>query len=452
MRRIWITTGMVCFFFNVPAIHAQKIWTLEECIAYAHDNNLRVKRQALLARTAEHDYDYARAQVLPTANAFGNYKFNKGRAPNFDDYSYVDQAFKDANVGLESRLEIFNGMSNYNNIRASKFSLLSKLEDIEDLKNEITIKIAGAYLEILLNEELQKVAIEQLDITRQQVEKNQKLVEVGNMSRGELYEIQAQEAKEKANVTKARNALSISYLTLMQYMDLENENLDNFRIDTSDLSIEDANPLREIDSVYADAIRVLPMVKSAEYNLKSMEKDLSVYQGLRSPSVSVRYLYYTLWSEISMDPENPTGSYPWQKQLGDKGYQQLTFSLEVPVFNRLAVQNRISTAKVNVLDARVNLDQTRQTLYKTIQQAYADAVAAIEDYESSLETVHSMSEAFKFAEQRYNVGTVSSVDYNIAKNNLTKAQSDLAQAKYLYIFYTKILDFWAGVPISLQGS
>ncbi len=433
----------------MTALYAQKVWTLEECITYAHDNNLEVKRQELMALAAEHDYDYAWAQTLPTANVFGNYTFNKGRAPNFDDYTYVNQSFQDANVGIESRLEVFRGLYNLNNIRSSKMGLLSTLEDIDDLKNEITIKIAGAYLQILLNEELLKVAIEQLDITHQQVVKNERLVEVGNISRGQLYEIQAQEAKEKANVTKARNTLSISYLTLMQYMDLENENLDNFKVDTSDLTIEDANPLRVVDSVYSDALRVLPMVRSAEYNLKSMQQGLIANQGLRSPSISVRYLYYTLWSQISVDPENPADIYQWQKQLQDKGYQQLTLSLNIPVFNKLQIQNRISNAKVNLLDAQVNLDQAKQTLYKQIQQAYADAVAAIEDYESNLETVYSMDEAFRFAEERFNVGTVSSVDYNIAKNNLTKAQSDLVQAKYFYIFYTKILDFYAGVPITL---
>ena len=449
MRRIWILTGVLCLLITSPALQAQKVWTLEECIGYAHDNNLQVKRQALLARAAEHDYDYARAQTLPTANAFGNYQMNKGRAPNFDDYTYVNRSFHDGNVGVASRLEVFNGLYNLNAIRSSKFNLLSKLEDIEDLKNEITINIAGAYLQILLNEELLKVTIEQLDITHQQVEKNEQLVEVGNMSRGELYEIQAQEAVEKANVTKARNTLLISYLTLMQYMDLENEKLTDFKVDTSDLTIDDANPLRWVDSVYTDALSVLPMVRSAEYNLKSMEKGLSANKGLRSPSISARYQYYTLWSEISSDPLNPGQSYPWQNQFKDKGYQTLTFSLSVPIFNRMQIQNRISNAKVYVLDAQVNLDQTKQTLYKNIQQAYADAFAAIEDYESNTETVYSMQEAFNYTEERFNVGTVSSVDYNISKNNLTKAQSDLAQAKYLYIFYTKILDFWAGIPISL---
>ena len=126
--------------------------------------------------------------------------------------------------------------------------------------------------------------------------------------------------------------------------------------------------------------------------------------------------------------------------------------LNIPVFNRLYTQNRISNAKVGVMDAQVGLEQTKQTLFKTIQQAYADARAALDNYDSNLETVKSMEEAFFYTEQKFNVGMVSSVDYNIAKNNLTRAQSDLLQAKYLYIFNTKILDFWAGKPITLSGS
>ncbi|GAG38792.1 unnamed protein product, partial [marine sediment metagenome] len=182
----------------------------------------------------------------------------------------------------------------------------------------------------------------------------------------------------------------------------------------------------------------------------SMERGLSAARGLRSPNISVRYLYYTLYSEISSNPLDPDVLYPWQDQLKDKGYQQLTFSLNIPIANRFMAQNRISNAKVNVLDAEINLDQTKQTLFKTIQQAYADANAALEDYEANLEAVQSMQEAFNYTEQKFDVGIVNSVDYNLAKSNLTKAQSDLVSAKYKFIFYTKILDFWAGRPITLS--
>ena len=448
MRRIWTLVGILCFMDSAMELRAQKPWTLGECIVYALDNNLQLKRQQLQNRTAVNDFNWARAQTLPTVNAFTNYRYNKGRAPDFDTYTYVDRAFEDGNLGIESRLDIFNGLYNYNTIRQSKLSMLAGLENIESLKNEITVQIVSAYLQVLLNEELLRVTEDQLEITRQQVSKNKKMLEVGNLSRGDLYEIEAQEARERAIVTRARNTLSISYLDLMQYMDLENVRIEDFRIEQPELGIEQAKILKPVDSLYTDALR-LPMIKSAEYNLQSLEKGLSAARGLRSPNVSVRYLYYTLYSEISDNPLSEDDFYRWQDQLRDKGYRQLTFSLNIPIANRLDVQHRISNAKVNLLDAGVNLDQTRQTLYKTIQQVYADAISALDDYEAGEEAVESMREAFHYTEQKLNVGIVSSMDYNVAKNDFAKAQSDLLSAKYQYIFYTRILDFWTGHPISL---
>ena len=439
----------LCLVLPVCLASAQKQWSLEDCINYAHENNLQVQRQKLAVRSAESNLLTARSQTLPTANAFGNYTFNKGRAPNFDTYEYVDQAFEDGNIGIESRLNLFAGLSTYYSIRQNRFSLMARLEDIEDLKNNITISIGGSYLQILLNTELLKIAEDQLSITRQQVEKNQRLVDVGNLSRGDLYEIKAQEARESATVVTARNDLKISYLDLAQFMDLEPAEIEMFSIVMPELTIEDASKLRPVDSIYNDALKVMPMVKSAEYELLGFKKGLSAARGGRYPSLSARYLYYTLYSEISVSPEDPMAPYRWQDQLQDKGYQQLSFSLEVPLFNRFNTQNRISLAKVSMLDAEVNLEQTKQTMYKSIQQAYVDAHAALENYDANLETVRSMEEAFNHTQQKYNVGMVSTVDFNLSKNNLTKAQSDLLQAKYQYIFYTKILDFWAGKPIKL---
>jgi len=451
MKRIWIFTGFLCMVSASPVLHGQKVWTLEECIEHAHDQNLQVQRQELLSKRAENNYLYTRAQVLPNANIGANYTYNQGRALNTEDYEWINQSFFDGSIGFESRLNLFSGLSTYHYIQQSKYSLLSQIEGVKGLKNDITIMIAGAYLQILFNEELLKIAEEQLKVTELQVEKNERLVEIGNLSRGDLYEIRAQLAREKSTVTSARNDLAISYLTLAQYMDLEIHSLEEFRVSIPELGIEDANVLRSIDSVYDDALVVLPRIKAAEYNLLSFEKGLKAEIGTAFPSFDVRYAIGSFYNELSRNPVSPDDAYPWVDQLTDKRRQLLTLGISIPVFNRLYTQNRISNAKVGMMDAQVALDQTKQTLYKTIQQAYADARAALDNYDSNLETVKSMEEAFNYTEQKFNVGMVSSVDYNIAKNNLTRAQSDLLQAKYLYIFNTKILDFYAGRPITLSG-
>jgi len=166
---------------NLPSLQAQKVWTLEECIEHAHDNNLQVKRQALQAKSAENNYLYSRAQILPNANIGVNYTYNQGRALNTEDYVWINQSFYDGSVGFNSRMNLFSGLSYYNNILQSKYSLLARVEGVKELKNDITIQIAGAYLQILFNEELVKIAEEQLILTEQQVEKNERLVEVGNL-------------------------------------------------------------------------------------------------------------------------------------------------------------------------------------------------------------------------------------------------------------------------------
>jgi len=430
-------------------VDAQKLWTLDECIQHAYQNNLEINRQKIQVRAAEFGFWHARSQLLPSANAFVNYTFNKGRAPNFDTYEYVDRAFEDGNIGIESRLNIFNGLYNYHSMRSNHFNLLSQLENVENLKDNISVSIAGAYLQILLNQELLNIAQDQLVITQQQVARNEKLVELGTLSRGDLYQIQAQEATERAIVIRTENTLESSYLTLAQYMFLESGELNTFAIEVPELSVEDAVSIREVEEVYANALENLAIVKGAEYAMKSQEKNLSAARGLRYPSLSARFLYYTLYSEISVNPLDPVAPYRWNEQLQDKGYQQFSLSLNIPLFNRLNTQNQISTAKVNMLDASVVLDLTKQRLFQNIQQSHADANSALENYEASLEAVKSMEEAFYYAKQMFNVGILNSVDYNTAKNNLTKSQSDLLQAKYMYIFYAQILDFYGGNTIAL---
>ena len=379
MRRIWIYTELLCLLTISPAIQAQKIWTLEQCIAHAHEHNLQVQRQQLQSKSAENNYLYARAQVLPNANIGANYSYNQGRSLNTENYEWITDSYTDGRVGFESRMNLFSGLSNYNNILQSKYNLLARVEGVKELKNDITIQIAGAYLQILFNEELLKIAEEQLKVTEQQVTKNEKLVEVGNLSRGDLYEIRAQMAREKSTVTAARNELAISYLTLAQYMDLEIHNIANFRISIPELGIEDANVLRTIDSVYNDALVVLPRIKAAEYTLMSFEKGLKAEIGTAFPSLDLRYGIGSNYYELAPRPGNASDLYPWSDQLSDNRGQIVTLGLNIPVFNRLNTQNRISNAKLGMMDAQVGLEQAKPTLYKTIQQSYADARAALDN-------------------------------------------------------------------------
>jgi outer membrane protein len=124
--------------------------------------------------------------------------------------------------------------------------------------------------------------------------------------------------------------------------------------------------------------------------------------------------------------------------------------LNIPILNGWQVNKNISNSKLNVETSQYNLEGTKKQLYKNIQQAYTDAVAALKKFNVSIKAIASTEESFRYTEQKFNVGMVTPVDYNAAKTQLLKAQSDMAQAKYEFIFKTKVLDFYKGLPLKLN--
>jgi outer membrane protein len=342
---------------------------------------------------------------------------------------------------------VFNGLQNLNSIKQQKYNLKSAIEDVEKIKNDISIYIATAYLQILFDQELLNVAEDQFEVTMIQVDKTEILVRVGSVSKGTLLEIKAQAAGEKLNIIQRKNQLRISKLTLVQLLDLES--LEGFSIVTPEnLTIENQPVVVLTDSVFNYAVINMPEVKSAEYMLQSRKKALAISRGRRSPELYLSGLYYSRYNENAINPLDPSLNYSLNGQLKDNQYKQITLGLSIPIFNKLRIHRDISIAKVNMLDAQYNLKQSKQILYKNIQQANSDAISALEKYYSSIDAVKSMQEAFEYTSERFDVGMVSSIDYNIAKNNLSKTQSDLLQAKYEYLLRLKILEFYQGEEIS----
>ena len=323
--------------------------------------------------------------------------------------------------------------------------MLASLQNVEKEKIELTINIATAYLNILFKKELLDVNKSQEAVTGLQVNRTQKLVDAGSVARGDLLNIQAQRAGEKLNVTNAQNDLNLAYLNLAQLLDLDSTS--NFEIFIPDTLEPDLiTPIISAEQVYNDALTLLPYVKAGEYQLMSAQKNLAIQKGRRSPQIYLGANWNTYYNSSIGDS---IGTFSYNKQFNNNGNTSLSATISIPIFNYWNVSTSISNAKVQVSDAEYQLDQSKQQLHKEIQQAYNDAASAREKYNASVEAVNSYHESFKYTEQKFSAGIVNSVEYSVAKNNFLKAQSDLAQAKYDYIFQIKILDFYRGVPIKL---
>jgi outer membrane protein len=422
-------------------VSAQKEWSLEECITYALDKNIQIKRQELVSDIRNEQLKQSYFQVLPNLNSGWSHNYKFGKSENTSTHSWVNNNFQNGSMYVSSELVLFNGLQNLNTIKQYRLNMLKSMEDLNKARNDVSLYVATAYLDILFNMELLEIAKAQLVVTNLQVDKTQKMVDVGNKAKGDLLQIQAQAANENYAVVNAENNLHTSLITLAQLLEIDSVN--TFVIRKPDIiGIEAANVLLTVDSIYGDAVVNLPQIKSAEYNLGSYQKGVNLAYGQLSPYVSLSGSVSSWYNET--DPDN------YSKQIDNNLAKQLSFGVTIPIFNRMTVKRNISVAKLQVRDAEYNLFQEKKTLYKEIQQAHAAALAALAQYNSATEAVASNEESFKYTQQKYDVGLENIVNYNLAKNNLIKAKSDQLQAKYNYIFKTKILDFYRGKQITLK--
>ena len=430
---------------------AQTVWTLEDCILYAFENNISIKQQALNTQYNENMYKQAKVGLAPNLNAGANHGFSFGYVLDPLTYTAVEnQTIMSSNVNVSTSVTLFSGLQQKNTIQQNKFNLLASLEDLEKLKNDISLFLASGYLQILFNRELLQVAMNQRELTHQQVERTAKLVEAGSLARGSLLEIQAQAASEELNVITAQNLLDIAYLDLTQMLDLDS--VGDFEIEIPEFGDVGREPIMiTVGMVYRDALSILPQVQSAEYQLESAYRGLSIAQGQRSPSLSLNGQWGTGYSD-ARQRQNLSGIWedvPFWDQMDLNQSTMVSMGLSIPIFNQWRVNTNISNAKLSVMSSSLTLETTKMDLYKNIQQSYADAVAAQKKYLATEEALESMQESFKYTEEKFEVGLVNTVDYNTEKNRLTATQSELLQAKYDYIFKIKILDFYRGIPIAL---
>lgn len=448
---IFLSFGLAIFF----RIVAQDVWTLEQCIRYAYDNNIQLKQQQLAVYQDENNLLQSKLNLLPSVNASGNYSSSKGKVLDQNTFTIVDGTTVNSLTGsIGGSVTLFRGLQQKNTIDRNQFSLYASIQNVEKLKNDLSINIALYYLQIIHAQEQLTVAENQLQLTNLQVVRTTALVEAGSVPEGDLFEIQSQAAREELQVVTAHNTLELARLNLAQLLDLETKT--NFQVvipDFSNMGISEA--ANSVDDVFATAETIMPQVKAAEYNLKAMEKQLSITKGYRSPTLSFSAGSGSRYSSASPRAmKDGSGNiyyvdYPLKEQVKDNINSYIGVGLNIPIFNGWQVQTGIKNAKLNVQNYQYQLQLTKNTLYKEIQQAHADAVAAMKQYLAATKAVASMEEAFRYTSQRYEVGLMNFVDYSTAKTRLTAAQSDLLRAKFEYIFKTKVLDFYNGRSITL---
>lgn len=456
MRKINILFAAVAALVLVSVTAtAQKTWSLEDCINYAFKNNISIKQSQLNAQSSKADYLQSKLNLLPSLNLMANQSLNWGRSVDRTTYSYTTQRTNQFYGSLSSSVTLFSGFQKINLVRQREFTYLAQKYNSDNIRDNIALNIAAAYLQILYNIEQVKNAERQLQTSEDQVNMTKKEVEVGTVAKGNLLNVEAQAASDKVKLVNSQNQLMLAYLDLMQLLDLKAST--KFDIYKPELQITRKPSLLPIENIYNKAVTIMPQIKSAEYSVKSANRSLAIARGSRSPSLSLNSSYgdnysnQVVWSYNPADPLYNVPK-PFWDQLKDNGSISLGLSLSIPIFNGYQTETNIKKSKINLQNAQLSLTSQKNTLRKNIEQAYTDALASYQTYIADKKSVESLREAFKYAQEKFNVGMLSSTDYDVSKNNYYNAVSTLTSAKYDYIFKTKILDFYLGRSLKLDNT
>jgi outer membrane protein len=452
---------------------AQQKWSLQQCIEYGIKNNITILQADINQQIAKVSYEQSEANILPSLNAGASHTYNIGRTIDRYTNTFANNNVLSQNFFIGSQVTIWSGLSQYNQIKQNQFSYFASKENLEQRKNDLALNIATFFLQVIYNEELVKIAENQKEISKVQNERIKKLVDAGSLAKTNELDIYAQFANDDYNLINAKNTFSISLLNLKQLLNLDT--LNNFTIEKPDFN-EPATKLANISSwdIYQTALKNQHSVKSAEFTLLAAEKSLAVAKGRISPTLTFNASVGTGFSGLAkrVAGYTKTGLYnvystntglpvldpneiaipvleetPFSDQFNDNVNKSLGFSLNVPLFNGASTYSSIKTAKLQQLNSKYNYDLSKQQLFKTIAQAYADAQASINKYQSAIIAKDAASLSFDFNKQKFETGSMGLVDFNLAKNRLLRAESDVLNAKFDLIFKIKVLDFYQGKPL-----
>ena len=453
-------------------------WTLQECIDYGVKSNLQIKQAELNGNLANVNLRQVKGNILPSLSAGTSYSTNFGLNNDPTTGLLVNRNTRANNVSVNMNVPLFSGFQLRNSIKQNQYNLQASQLDIEKTKNDIILNIVSAYLQVILSDELLQTAQLQLATSQEQASRTQKLFKAGSVAESNVFEINSQIASDEVNIVNAQNNKDIAELNLIQLLNLQQ--VKDFEVVKLDVKDPDETLINfNAEDVYAQAQERMPEIRSADTRVNSALVGVNVARGALYPQLSFGGSFSTSYFNLNKvrtvelgEEQSPiigflsrdvnqtvtsintfripiTEPYTYFTQLLDNRGGGVFLNLNIPIFNGFRARNGVQQATINHQNAVLNTEIVRNQLRQTIQQSYADASAAQKRFIATKRQLAALELTFKNAQIRFNNGIINPTDFNVARNNFVRAQSDLIQAKYQYTFRLKVLEFYQGKPISL---
>lgn len=422
---------------------SQKKWTLKEAVDHALEHNITIKQNELNVELSKEDVVQAKGNFLPNLSASSSGSLGFGSTFDRVSNNRVSSTTFGSSFGLNSGISIFNGFRNLNSYKQAQLGVESSKLDLAKIKDDISLNVVNAYLNILFAKENLSVARVQYEISKKQIVRAKNQVEAGAKAKGELLNVQSTAAADAQNVVAQENTLDLAFLSLAQLLQVSAENFDIANLDVGSPSI--ATLYDDSNIVYKKAVTNRPEILKARIGVKNSDLGIEIAKGRYLPSLSGSVGTSTNFAH-AFELIQGSNTY-FFKQINDNLGANLGLSLSIPIFNRFQTKSNVSKSKINKEISEYNLESQKLQLQQTIQKVFLDAKSAAKTYEAAKTSLEAQQEAFKNAQERYNYGAMTLFDFDQVRNRLVNAESTLIRSKYDYVFKTKVLKFYYGESI-----
>ncbi|HNR27079.1 MAG TPA: TolC family protein [Bacteroidales bacterium] len=455
--------GLILFLvFMLPlSLQAQKKWSLEDCIRYAWENNLTIKQQELGVEQSENIHFQSKMDFTPSLSARVSENVNWGQSVDLSTLTILNHVrSSNTGVGIYADMDLFTGFQKLNTVKQERSKVNVAIQEVQKLRNDISIEITRSYLNVLLTGEILDAAVLSRESVAEQCSRTRKLVDAGSQPLSALLEVESQLASEELQVVDAQNNLRTYLLTLKQLLDLPME--ESFEIITPAIGDPGEMEPVSIEDLYYKSLD-LPQIKKTEHTKEQRQYELAIAQGGRYPRLSLSFGYSSFYSDANRKKDDDTdetssgtvgdlfggSSASFWEQMKNNNNPSIGLSLTIPIFSKWQVNTNVKNARLGLDMAELEIKNARQVLLKEVQQAANDATSTYLRTQAAQRNVAAMEESFRYMQQKFDIGMLNGTDYIVSKTNLFKAQSSYIQAKYEHVFKLKILDFYKGIPITL---
>ncbi len=439
-----IRSLLTLFFYTITtnAVANNHLWTLKECTDYALSHSLDIKVQQNACKENQIQLDTYKKSRLPNLSSKVYQNFNFGRSLNASN-SYINTNTSQTSFSIGSEIPLFTGFRISNEISMRKLFIKVGLLDLEKVKNDIRLKVADAYFQVLYDREMRNAAQMQVEIDSAQVERMEKLLINGKASYVDCSQQKATLANSQLTLNQNQNHLNLSLLALTQVMNLTQP--DSFDIYYPDNISTDNIILQNPQNIYMKALMLRPEIKSKQYRIDIAEKNIEVTKSSKYPQASL-----VLGMGSNFYRTSGYSNESFIRQLKNNFSQQIQLEITIPLFNRYSTRNEIKKACIEKSNSELALLTERQNLYKAIQQAYYDALNARSKYNSCIVALQSSKDAFKLMKAKYEYGKANITEFDASKNKYLAAETNLVQSKFEYLYKSQILNFYCGEDIVIN--